>query len=138
MTLPFIVFEGNLVADPELRFTPGGKAVANFRIACSEYKKQGDEWVEGDSTFLTVSCWEKLAENVAESVAKGSKVTVTGKLVQRSYETNNGEKRTVYEVRADTVSVSLRNTVAQPQRVQRSQTDARDPWNGGSDDTPPF
>lgn len=138
MNLPFIAFEGNLVADPELRFTPSGDAVANFRVACSDRKKQDDEWVDGDSTFLTVSCWKKVAENVAESVAKGTKVVVTGKLVQRSYETNSGEKRTVYEVRADTVSVSLRNTVAQPQRVQRSQTDARDPWSGGSDDAPPF
>jgi len=129
---------GNLVADPELRFTAAGKAVVNFRIAASSRKKQGDEWVDGDSCFLTVSAWDDTAENIAETLTKGQSVIVSGDLKQREYETNTGEKRTVYEIAARSVGPDLRKAVAN--KVKRNQSDARDPWGGGSNaiDEPPF
>ena len=142
MALPRIELEGNLVADPELRFTASGKAVANFRVACSERKKQGDEWVDGDECFLDCSIWDKAAENLTESLTVGAKVIVTGRLRQRSYETNNGEKRTVYEVKCDSVGPSLRNATAKVNRAERSQPTGRvtdDVWTkGDAHDPPPF
>lgn len=108
--IPYSTFIGNLVDSPELRFTPSGKAVARFRMAMNDRKKNEatGEWEDGDSTFLTVDVWEQLAEHVAESLERGQEVMVHGKLVQRQYETNEGEKRTVYEVKAQSVGVSLR------------------------------
>lgn len=142
MALPRIELEGNLVADPELRFTASGKAVANFRVATSERKKQGDEWVDGDECFLDCSIWDKAAENLTESLTVGAKVIVTGRLRQRSYETNNGEKRTVYEVKCDSVGPSLRNATAKVNRAERSQPTGRvtdDVWTkGDAHDEPPF
>lgn len=142
MALPRIELEGNLVADPELRFTASGKAVANFRVATSERKKQGDEWVDGDECFLDCSIWDKAAENVTESLTVGAKVIVTGRLRQRSYETNSGEKRTVYEVKCDSVGPSLRNATAKVNRAERSQSTGRitdDVWaKGDAHDEPPF
>ena len=142
MALPRIELEGNLVADPELRFTASGKAVANFRVATSERKKQGDEWVDGDECFLDCSIWDKAAENLTESLTVGAKVIVTGRLRQRSYETNNGEKRTVYEVKCDSVGPSLRNATAKVNRAERSQSTGRitdDVWaKGDAHDEPPF
>ena len=142
MALPRIELEGNLVADPELRFTASGKAVANFRVASSERKKQGDEWVDGDECFLDCSIWDKAAENLTESLTVGAKVIVTGRLRQRSYETNNGEKRTVYEVKCDSVGPSLRNATAKVNRAERSQPTGRvtdDVWaKGDAHDEPPF
>lgn len=130
MSLPRIELEGNLVADPELRFTASGKAVANFRVATSERKKQGNDWVDGDECFLECTVWDQMAENVCESLTKGQKVIVTGRLKQRSYETNSGEKRTVYEVKADSVGPSLRNSVAKVNKVERSKETGRDTWAG--------
>jgi single-strand DNA-binding protein len=142
MALPRIELEGNLVADPELRFTASGKAVANFRVATSERKKQGDEWVDGDECFLDCSIWDEAAENVTESLTVGAKVIVTGRLRQRSYETNSGEKRTVYEVKCDSVGPSLRNATAKVNRAERSQSTGRitdDVWaKGDAHDEPPF
>jgi single-strand DNA-binding protein len=142
MALPRIELEGNLVADPELRFTASGKAVANFRVATSERKKQGDEWVDGDECFLDCSIWDKAAENLTESLTVGAKVIVTGRLRQRSYETNSGEKRTVYEVKCDSVGPSLRNATAKVNRAERSQSTGRitdDVWaKGDAHDEPPF
>jgi len=142
MALPRIELEGNLVADPELRFTASGKAVANFRVATSERKKQGDEWVDGDECFLDCSIWDKAAENVTESLTVGAKVIVTGRLRQRSYETNSGEKRTVYEVKCDSVGPSLRNATAKVNRAERSQSTGRitdDVWaKGDANVEPPF
>lgn len=142
MALPRIELEGNLVADPELRFTASGKAVANFRVATSERKKQGDEWVDGDECFLDCSIWDEAAENVTESLTVGAKVIVTGRLRQRSYETNSGEKRTVYEVKCDSVGPSLRNAPAKVNRAERSQPTGRvtdDVWTkGDANDEPPF
>ena len=116
-----ITVVGNLVADPELRFTPSGAAVASFRIASTPrfFDKQANEWKDGDSLFLTCNVWRQYAENVAESLTKGMRVIVTGRLKQRSYETREGEKRTVFEVEVDDVGPALRNATAKVNRVQR-------------------
>ena len=117
-----ITLVGNLVDDPELRFTPSGAAVANFRLASTPrvYDRQSGEWKDGDSLFLTCSVWRQAAENVAESLQKGMRVIVSGRLKQRSYETREGEKRTVFEVDADEVGPSLRSATAKVARTQRS------------------
>ena len=116
-----ITVVGNLVADPELRFTPSGAAVASFRIASTPrfFDKQTNEWKDGDSLFLTCNVWRQYAENVAESLTKGTRVIVTGKLKQRSYETREGEKRTVFEVEVDDVGPALRNATAKVNRISR-------------------
>src|ERR1700704_4836202 len=102
---------GNLVDDPELRFTPSGAAVARFRVASTPrvMDKATNEWKDGDSLFLTCNVWRQAAENVAESLTKGTRVILSGRLRQRSYETQEGEKRTVYEIEVDEVGPSLRN-----------------------------
>ena len=133
MSLPHITLTGNAVGDAELRFTASGVAVATVRVACSSRKKVGDQWEDGDSCFLDVKVWKQAAENVAECVVKGTTITVTGELKQREYETNSGEKRTVYEVAARSVAIDLGRQIAQPNKASRSgsQTDARkvdDPW----------
>ncbi len=112
---------GNMVADPELRFTPSGAAVASFRIASTPrfFDRQTNDWKDGDSLFLTCNVWRQYAENVAESLTKGMRVIVTGRLKQRSYETREGEKRTVFEVEVDDVGPALRNATAKVNRVQR-------------------
>ena len=154
---------GNLVSDPELRFTPSGAAVAKFTVASTPryLDKNTNEWKDGDSLFLQCQIWRQAAENVAESLTKGMRVIVSGRLKQRSYETKEGEKRTVFEVEVDEVGPSLRNATAKVTKTARqagggytpaaseattSSTD--DPWSaapvgGGrsttpSDDTPPF
>ncbi len=116
-----ITVVGNLVADPELRFTPSGAAVASFRIASTPrfFDKQANEWKDGDSLFLTCNVWRQYAENVAESLTKGMRVIVTGRLKQRSYETREGEKRTVFEVEVDDVGPALKSATAKVNRVQR-------------------
>ena len=116
-----ITVVGNLVADPELRFTPSGAAVASFRIASTPrfFDKQANEWKDGDSLFLTCNVWRQYAENVAESLTKGTRVIVTGRLKQRSYETREGEKRTVFEVEVDDVGPALRNATAKVNRISR-------------------
>jgi single-strand DNA-binding protein len=109
-----ITVQGNLVDDPELRFTPAGHAVAKFRIASTPrtFDKSTNEWRDGDSLFLTVSAWRKLGENVAESLKRGDRATVVGALKQRSYEDREGVKRTVYELDAEDVAVSLQRATA--------------------------
>lgn len=109
-----ITVVGNLVDDPELRFTPAGHAVAKFRIASTPrtYDKSANEWKDGESLFLTVEAWRKLGENVAESLHRGARVIVQGRLKQRAYEDGNGVKRTVYELEAEEVGPSLRNATA--------------------------
>lgn len=116
-----ITVVGNMVADPELRFTPSGAAVASFRIASTPrfFDKQANEWKDGDSLFLTCNVWRQYAENVAESLTKGMRVIVTGRLKQRSYETREGEKRTVFEVEVDDVGPALKNATAKVNRVMR-------------------
>jgi single-strand DNA-binding protein len=153
-----ITLVGNLVDDPELRFTPSGQAVANFRIASTPrfLDKATNEWKDGESLFLTCTVWRQAAENVAESLQRGMRVIVSGRLKQRSYETKEGEKRTVFEVEVDEVGPSLKNATAKINKGQRSggqgggfsggstaPTAADDPWAtpapaGDFTDEPPF
>jgi single-strand DNA-binding protein len=117
-----ITVVGNLVDDPELRFTPAGQPVARFRIASTPrfLDKSTNEWKDGDSLFLTCNVWRQAAENVAESLQRGMRVMVYGRLRQRSYETKEGEKRTVYEVEVDDVGPSLLRASAKVNKVARS------------------
>ncbi len=128
---------GNLVDDPELRFTPSGQAVAKFRVASTPryLDKATNEWKDGESLFLTCNVWRQAAENVAESLQRGMRVIVSGRLKQRSYETKEGEKRTVFELEVDEVGPSLRNASAKVSRANRGadgggarSTGADDPW----------
>src|SRR5579864_2260441 len=116
-----ITIAGNLVDDPELRFTPSGQPVAKFRVASTPRFRDNStgEWKDGDSLFLTCNVWRQAAENVAESLTRGMRVIVSGRLRQRSYETKEGEKRTVYEVEADDVGPSLRSASAKVNRASR-------------------
>jgi len=115
-----ITMIGNLVDDPELRFTPSGAAVAKFRVASTPryLDKATNEWKDGESLFLQCQIWRQAAENVAESLTKGMRVILSGRLKQRSYETKEGEKRTVFEVEVDEVGPSLRNATAKVTRTQ--------------------
>jgi single-strand DNA-binding protein len=117
-----ITMIGNLVDDPELRFTPSGAAVAKFRVASTPryLDKTTNEWKDGESLFLQCQIWRQAAENVAESLTKGMRVILSGRLKQRSYETKEGEKRTVFEVEVDEVGPSLRNATAKVTRAQRA------------------
>jgi len=153
-----ITLVGNLVDDPELRFTPSGAAVAKFRLASTPriYDRQSGEWKDGESLFLTCNVWRQAAENVAESLQRGMRVIVQGRLKQRTYETREGEKRTVYEVEADEVGPSLRSATAKVNKTARSGGGsgggfgssggpADDPWAsaapagaGSLADEPPF
>jgi single-strand DNA-binding protein len=153
-----ITLVGNLVDDPELRFTPNGQAVAKFRIASTPrfMDKATNEWKDGESLFLTCNVWRQAAENCAESLTRGMRVIVQGRLKQRSYETKEGEKRTVFEVEVDEVGPSLRSATAKVIKAARgpggggfggsSGGGGDDPWasaspagGGGSlSDEPPF
>jgi single-strand DNA-binding protein len=117
-----ITIAGNLVDDPELRYTPNGQAVARFRVASTPRFRDSasGEWKDGDSLFLTCNVWRQAAENVAESLQRGMRVILQGRLRQRSYETREGEKRTVYEVEVDEVGPSLRNASAKVTKTARS------------------
>ena len=154
---------GNLTNDPELRFTPSGAAVASFTVASSSrvLDKTTNEWKDGESVFMRCSVWRQYAENVAESLTKGTRVIVSGRLKQRSYETREGEKRTVMELEVDDVGPALRYATAKVNRVQRqgggfgeggsgagagsfSSAPTDDPWASGAAggapayDEPPF
>jgi single-strand DNA-binding protein len=152
-----ITVVGNLVADPELRFTQAGQPVATFRVASTPRIRDNatNEWKDGDSLFLTCNVWRQAAENVAESLQRGMRVIVTGRLKQRNYETKEGENRTVYEVEVDDVGPSLKNASAKVTKAERkSQGGAlgggqssgggsrnEDPWassGAGYSDEPPF
>jgi len=117
-----ITIAGNLVDDPQLRYTPTGQAVANFRVASTPRFRDNatGEWKDGDSLFLSCNVWRQAAENVAESLQRGMRVIVNGRLRQRSYETKEGEKRTVYEIEVDEVGPSLRNASAKVTKSSRS------------------
>lgn len=121
---------GNLTSDPELRFTPSGSAVANFTIASTPrtFDRQSNEWKDGETLFLRASVWREAAENVAESLTKGTRVIVSGRLKSRSYETKEGEKRTVIELEVDEIGPSLRYANAKVNRTQRNNQGA---GNGG-------
>ena len=114
-----ITLVGNLTADPELRFTPSGAAVANFTVASTPrtFDRQSNEWRDGDAMFLNCAVWRQAAENVAESLQKGMRVIVQGRLKSRSYETREGEKRTVFEVDVDEVGPALRYATAKVTRT---------------------
>jgi len=139
-----ITLIGNLVDDPELRFTPSGAAGAKFRVASTPryLDKATNEWKDGESLFLQCQIWRQAAENVAESLTKGMRVILSGRLKQRSYETKEGEKRTVFEVEVDEVGPSLRNATAKVTRTQRAaggaaapaaaDTFGDDPWAAAS------
>lgn len=117
-----ITVVGNLVDDPELRFTPSGAAVANFRIASTPrtFDKQTNEWKDGEALFLSCSIWRQAAENVAESLQRGMRVVVQGRLKSRSYETREGEKRTVFEIEVEEVGPSLKYATAKVTKTTRS------------------
>lgn len=146
-----ITVVGNLTADPELRFTAAGAAVANFTVASTPrfFDKASNEWKDGDALFLRCNVWRQAAENVAESLAKGARVIVTGRLRQRSYE-KDGQKRTVIELEVDEVGPSLKWASASVRKADRQSTTSGygadgDPWasggqpaGGGSHDEPPF
>lgn len=164
-----ITVVGNLVDDPELRFTPGGAAVAKFRVASTPrtFDKQTNEWKDGESLFLTCSVWRQAAQNVADSLQKGMRVIVQGRLKQRSYEDREGVKRTVYELDVEEIGASLRSATAkvtkagsggggqgrqqyEEARAVSSREGRQDPWGSdvpgtqgagawaGGDELPPF
>ena len=117
-----LTITGNLVDNPELRFTPAGQAVARFRIASTPRYRDNStgEWKDGDTLFLTCVAWRQLADHVAESLERGMRAIVTGQLKQRSYETQEGEKRTVYELQVDEAGPSLRSATAKVTKATRS------------------
>ncbi len=152
-----ITVVGNLTDDPELRFTSSGAAVANFTVASTPrfFDKNTNDWKDGDALFLRCSIWRQAAENVAETLTKGARVIVQGRLKQRSYETREGEKRTVYELDVDEVGPSLKYATAKVVKVSRgsgggggfgggapaaASAPAEDPWASAPavDDEPPF
>lgn len=116
-----ITIVGNLTGDPELRFIPNGAAVTNFRIASTPrvYNRETNQFEDGDALFMTCNCWRGMAENVAESLSKGMRVIVTGTLKQRSYQTKEGDNRTVYEIDVQEVGPSLKYATAQVARTSR-------------------
>ncbi|MEV5715292.1 single-stranded DNA-binding protein [Amycolatopsis mediterranei] len=116
-----ITVVGNLTSDPELRFTPSGAAVANFTVASTPrtLDKQSGEWKDGEALFLRCNIWRQAAENVAESLTRGARVVVQGRLKQRSFETKEGEKRTVVELEVDEIGPSLRYATAKVNKVSR-------------------
>ncbi|MFD2417967.1 single-stranded DNA-binding protein [Amycolatopsis pigmentata] len=159
-----ITVVGNLTADPELRFTPSGAAVANFTVASTPrtFDRASGEWKDGEALFMRCNIWRQAAENVAESLTRGARVVVQGRLKQRSFETKEGEKRTVVELEVDEIGPSLRYATAKVNKVSRgsapsggggggyggggSGAPADDPWGsappagggGGFSDEPPF
>ncbi|WP_258344426.1 single-stranded DNA-binding protein [Saccharopolyspora gregorii] len=156
-----ITVVGNLTADPELRFTPSGAAVANFTIASTPrtFDRQSGEWKDGEALFLRCNIWRQAAENVAETLTRGMRVIAQGRLRQRSFETKEGEKRTVVELEVDEIGPSLKYATAKVNKVSRGgggggfgsgggqSAPADDPWGsappagssgGGFSDEPPF
>jgi single-strand DNA-binding protein len=128
---------GNLTDDPELRFTSNGAAVANFGLAVTPRVKDGEGWRDGETSFFGINCWRQLAENATDSLSKGTRAIVIGRLRMRSWETDAGEKRTVIEVEADEVAPSLRSATATVQRI--SGKAAAGATKGGQfTDEPPF
>lgn len=128
-----ITVVGNVVADPELRFIPSGAAVASFRIASTprRYNSQTNQWEDGEALFLTCNVWRQAAENVAESLSKGMRVIVNGRLRQRSFQDKDGNNRSSYEIEVDEVGPSLRYATAQVNRNPREGGNSGGNWNGG-------
>jgi single-strand DNA-binding protein len=113
----FVSLVGNLTDDPEVRFTPQGTQVGSFRLACTPRIRQGERWIDGDTSYFTVTCWRELAAHAADSLSKGDRALVLGRLKTRSWETPEGERRSVVEVEAEEVGPSLKWATAQPQRA---------------------
>jgi single-strand DNA-binding protein len=132
-----VTITGNLTEDPELRYTPNGTPVANLRVAVTPRVKDGDAWKDGETSFFQVTAWRSLAENVAESLTKGARIMVYGRLQQRSWETPEGERRSVVEVQAEEVGPSLRWATAKPERTSAKAT-AGASKGGQFNDEPPF
>ena len=141
-----ITLIGHLTADPELRFTPSGAAVANFTVASTprSFDRQAQEWKDGEPLFLACHAWRSLGENVAESLTKGSRVIVSGRLKSRSYDTKDGSRRTMFEVEVDEVGPSLRYATATVKRTPQeggqwtqAAPPADDPWANAPAE-PPF
>lgn len=137
-----VTVTGNLTDDPALRYTPSGTPVCNFRVAQTprSYDRDSGKWRDGEAVFLTCNAWRDMAEHVAESLTKGARVIVAGRLRQRTYETSTGEKRTVMEVDVDDVGASLRYTAAKVARLDRPApaTSSQDQWAAEPADEPPF
>ena len=160
-----ITLVGNLTADPELRFTPSGAPVANFTVASTPrmFDRQSNEWKDGDALFLNCAVWRQAAENVAESLTKGMRVIVQGRLRQRSYETREGEKRTVVELEVEEIGPALKYATAKVTRAsggggsysgggssggsgsgwsssggQQERSAGADPWASAQSEEPPF
>jgi single-strand DNA-binding protein len=133
-----ITVVGNLTADPELRFTPSGAAVANFTVASTPrtFDRQTNDWKDGEALFLNCSVWRQAAENAAESLTRGMRVIVQGRLKARSYETREGEKRTVFEIDVDEVGPSMRYATAKVTKTSRSGGGQGYGSGGGSGDDP--
>jgi single-strand DNA-binding protein len=137
---------GNLTADPELRFTPTGAAVANFTVASTprSFDRQSGEWKDGEALFLRCNIWRQAAQNVAETLTRGSRVIVSGQLKQRSYETREGEKRTVVELEVDEIGPSLRYATAKVNKASRDDRLGEDaptetaPGTAGIEARPPL
>ncbi|HTP16670.1 MAG TPA: single-stranded DNA-binding protein [Streptosporangiaceae bacterium] len=141
-----ITIIGNITADPELRYTPSGQPAVTFRVASTPrtYDKASGEWRDGEALFLTVTAWRQLAENAAESLRRGMRVVVQGALRQRSYETRDGEKRTVYEVQAEEIAASIRFAAVTVRRTERNGSGQGQPQGAAAGngqfagDAPPF
>jgi single-strand DNA-binding protein len=136
-----LTITGNLVDDPELRYTPSGQPVVRFRVASTPrfYEKASGDWKDGESLFLTCQAWRQPAENAAESLNRGTRVIVAGRLRQRSYEAKDGSgKRTVYELEADEIGVSLRNATAKVTKASRTSTSATGNGGGGQGEADPW
>jgi single-strand DNA-binding protein len=129
-----VTITGNLTDDTEVTFTPNGAAVCNFRLAVTPRVKDGDSWRDGDTSFFRITAWRQLAEHIGDSLSKGDRVIVCGQLRSRSWETPEGDKRSVVEVQADEVGPSLRWATAKPERV----TKANGKQAGQFNDDPPF
>ena len=143
-----VMLVGNLTDDPELRFTPNGAAVANFRLAVTPRVREGDSWKDGETSFFRINVWRQQAENVAETLQKGTRCIVVGRLRTRSWETPEGEKRSVTEVEADEIGPSLKFATAKVERSSRgSSGGGGGDWAGSTagankggqfNDEPPF
>ena len=127
-----ITIVGNLTDDPELRYTPNGAAVVKFRVAVNRrYKDESGQWKDGDTSYFTVNAWRSLAENAAESLTRGTRVVVAGRLQMRSWETQEGDKRSVIEIEADEVGPSLKWATARVERQSRSSGSGGGSYGGG-------
>ncbi len=146
MAHPVITIVGNCVKEPELRYLPSGVAVCNLTVAVTPRVKDGDAWTDGETMWFRLACWRQLAESVAESIVKGTRVLASGRLSCRSYETKAGEKRTDLELQVDSIGPELRFATATVNKVtrgsdsrsDRSNQHTDDAWNSAPAESAPF